>query len=101
MTIAIMAESRPGERRVALVPEAVRHYRKRGWDLRVEAGAGDGASFLDRDYQEAGATVVAGRDAVLEGAGVVLKVQPPTRDEVRGPPGSGGTGHGDASWTRF
>ena len=82
MTIAIMAESRPGERRVALVPEAVRHYGKRGWDLRVEAGAGNAASFRDRDYEEAGATVVVGRDAVLDGAEVVLKVQPPDRDEV-------------------
>ena len=82
MTIAIMAESRPGERRVALVPNAVRHYRKRGWDLRVEAGAGDGASFRDGDYEEAGATVAAGREALFDGAGVVLKVQPPTREEV-------------------
>jgi len=82
MTIATMAESRPGERRVALVPDAVRHYRKRGWELRVEAGAGNAASFRDRDYEGAEATVVAGRDALLDGAGVVLKVQPPTREEV-------------------
>ena len=82
MTIAIMAESRPGERRVALVPEAVRSYVGRGWDLRVEAGAGVGASFPDRDYEEAGVTVVPSRDALLAGADVVLKVQPPTDDEV-------------------
>ncbi len=82
MTIAIMAESRPGERRVALVPDAVRHYRKRGWDLRVEAGAGVAASFPDQDFQDAEASIVAGRDALFDGAGVVLKVQPPTREEV-------------------
>ena len=82
MTIAILAERRPGERRVALVPDAVRHYRKRGWALRVEAGAGTAASFPDRDFEEAGVAVVASREAVLDGAGVVLKVQPPSAGEV-------------------
>ena len=82
MTIAIMAESRPGERRVALVPEAARFYTRRGLQLRVEAGAGVGASFPDREYEEVGVAVVAGRDALLDDAGVVLKVQPPTVEEV-------------------
>ena len=87
MIIAILAESRPGERRVALVPDAVRHYRKRGWELRVEAGAGVAASFPDRDFEEAGATVAAGREALLDGANVVLKVLPPSREEVAALPG--------------
>ena len=87
MIIAILAESRPGERRVALVPDAVRHYRKRGWELRVEAGAGVAASFPDRDFEEAGATVAAGREALLDGATVVLKVLPPSREEVAALPG--------------
>ena len=82
MTIAIMAESRPGERRVALVPEAARFYTRRGLQLRVEAGAGVGASFPDREYEEVGVAVVPGRDALLDDAGVVLKVQPPTVEEV-------------------
>ena len=82
MTIAIMAESRPGERRVALVPDEVRHYRKRGWDLRVEAGAGVAASFPDQDFEDAEASIVAGRDALFDGARVLLKVQPPNREEV-------------------
>ncbi len=82
MTIAIMAESRPGERRVALVPEAVRYYARRGWDLRVESGAGAGASFTDQNYLEAGAAVAPDRESLLAGADVVLKVQPPTPDEA-------------------
>ena len=82
MTIAIMAESRPGERRVALVPEAARFYTRRGLRLRLEAGAGVGASFPDREYEEAGVAVVPGRDALLAEAGAVLKVQPPTLEEV-------------------
>lgn len=82
MTIAIMAESRPGERRVALVPEAARFYTKRGLGLRLEAGAGVGASFPDREYEDAGVDVVPGRDALLADAEAVLKVQPPTLEEV-------------------
>ena len=82
MTIAIMAESRPGERRVALVPEAARFYARRGLGLRLEAGAGVRASFPDGEYEEAGVAVVPGRDALLAEAGVVLKVQPPTLEEV-------------------
>ena len=82
MTVAIMAESRPGERRVALVPEAARFYVRKGLGLRLEAGAGVGASFPDREYEEAGVDVVPGRDALLSEAGVVLKVQPPTVEEV-------------------
>ena len=87
MIIAILAESRPGERRVALVPDAVRHYRKRGWELRVETGAGTAASFPDRDFEEAEVTVVAGREPLLAGATVVLKVLPPSREEVAALPG--------------
>ena len=82
MMIAIMTESLPGERRVGLVPEAARFYLKRGWELRIQAGAGIGASFPDADYAEVGATVVPHRDAVLDGARVVLKVQPPSLKEV-------------------
>lgn len=82
ITIAIMAESRPGERRVGLVPEAVRFYLKRGWALRIHAGAGVGASFPDQVYAEADVAVVPERDALLDGAHVVLKVQPPSLEEV-------------------
>ena len=89
MTIAIMAESLPCERRVALVPEAVRIYRKRGWDLRIESGAGVGASFPDAEYESAGAAVAPDRSSLLEGARIVLKVQPPTPQEAAAlPPGA-------------
>ena len=82
MTIAIMAESQPGERRVGLVPEAARFYLKRDWSLRIEAGAGVAASFPDADYEAAGVSVAPDRGALLDGAAVVLKVQPPTAEEV-------------------
>ena len=81
MKIAVMAESRPNERRVALVPGVMRFYGKRDFQLAIEAGAGTSASFPDEAFAEAGVTVVDG-NGVLEGADIILKVQPPTVEEV-------------------
>ncbi|NNM33594.1 MAG: Re/Si-specific NAD(P)(+) transhydrogenase subunit alpha [Gemmatimonadetes bacterium] len=81
MKIAVMAESRPNERRVALVPGVMRFYGKRDFQLAMEAGAGVSASFPDAAFAEAGVTVTDGA-ALFDGAGIILKVQPPTVEEV-------------------
>ncbi len=71
-----------GERRVALVPEAVRTLVKAGAAVSVEAGAGASAGFPDDGYREAGGTIEANRTTLFASAQVVLKVQPPTPEEV-------------------
>ena len=71
-TVAIPRETRPGERRVALVPEVVGKLKALGVDVVVEAGAGRQANQLDDAYREAGATVVSGD--VISGADIVLMV---------------------------
>lgn len=71
-TVAVPAETRPGERRVALVPESVGRLTALGVDVRVQSGAGQGANALDDAYRDAGASVVDGD--VLAGAEVVLTV---------------------------
>lgn len=82
MKVAVLAESRPGETRVALDPPLVHELiRKHGLEVAVESGAGAGSHHLDADYEEVGATV-ADRASVLSGAGIVLKVQGPTPEEV-------------------
>jgi NAD(P) transhydrogenase subunit alpha len=58
MKVAVVRESGPGERRVALVPEAVAKLRAAGLDVLVESGAGDGAWLADGSYAEAGASIV-------------------------------------------
>ena len=73
MKIAIVGETRPGERRVALVPGLVSRLTDVGQEVAVEPGAGKGAGFTDDDYTEAGATVAS--DA-LDGAAAALSVQP-------------------------
>jgi NAD(P) transhydrogenase subunit alpha len=63
MKVAVVRESGPGERRVALVPEAVAKLRAAGVDVLVESGAGDGAWLADGNYAEAGASIVSRAEA--------------------------------------
>lgn len=79
MKVAVPRETRPHERRVALVPESVARLIEAGADVAVEPAAGQGALIDDDSYRSAGATVVA--DA-LDGAQVVLGVQPLTATQV-------------------
>ncbi|MCW2936020.1 MAG: alanine dehydrogenase/PNT-like [Actinomycetia bacterium] len=73
MRVAVVKESAPGERRVALVPEAVPRLRQAGVEVLVESGAGDGAWFPDSAYLEAGAEVVS-HDELHARADVILTV---------------------------
>ena len=58
MIIGMPRESKDGERRVALTPDAVAVLVAAGNMLRIEAGAGAGSGFSDADYAASGATVV-------------------------------------------
>lgn len=77
--IGIVAEQ-AGENRVAATPTTVAKLRGLGYDVVVEAGAGEASSFPDSAFEEAGAAVVP-REAAWA-APLVLKVAPPTPDEV-------------------
>ena len=81
MKIAVPREVAPGERRVALTPEAVTALVKSGLEVLVEAGAGAGAFHADDAYTRAGARIVDAA-AVYGQADVVLKVQKPTLAEA-------------------
>jgi NAD(P) transhydrogenase subunit alpha len=73
MKVAVVKESAPGERRVALVPEAVPRLRQAGVEVLVESGAGDDAWFPDSAYLEAGAEIVS-HDELHARADVILTV---------------------------
>jgi len=75
--IGVPKERAPGERRVALVPEAVTRLTSHGFEVVVEGGAGEAAAFLDDAYADAGATI-----GDPWGADVVVKVQKPSAEEV-------------------
>ena len=79
MRIGVAKETAPGERRVALVPDVVSRLTGSGFDVLVEKGAGEAASFPDASYSEAGATLV---DGVLGQAEGIVKVQKPSAEEA-------------------
>jgi len=83
MKIGVPKETVDGERRVALVPEVVGKLSggENGVEVVVERGAGAGALIPDAQYEEAGARLVDDPAGVYE-ADVVVKVAPPTADEI-------------------
>ncbi len=84
MKIALFKESRTGETRVALTPDAVKSLVGDGWDVVVERGAGERSHFVDATYVAAGASI-----ADAPAGDVNLRVNPPTLDEAaRLPEGS-------------
>ena len=77
MIIGILKEARPGETRVAATPVTVAQLIALGYDVVVDAGAGDTSSFTDEAYADAGATIGTASDA-----GVVFGVNAPSSDQL-------------------
>ena len=78
LVVGVLGEDAPGERRVAVTPDAVGRLRAVGLsDVLVEPGAGEGAFYPDDAYTQAGALVVA-RDALLARADIVVCVRAPS-----------------------
>ena len=82
MIIAIPKETAPGEARVAATPASVKRLQALGFDVVVEKGAGEAASFPDAEYEQAGAKICDSAKDCLSDAGIVLKVQAPNNDEL-------------------
>ena len=80
MKVAVLKETAPDERRVALVPQGVKSLVAVGLEVCVEAGAGAGSSIPDEEYRAAGAQIVASATEALRDAGLVLCVAPPALD---------------------
>jgi len=80
MRVAVPKETRPGEKRVALVPDIISKLTKAGLDVTIESGAGVAADFSDAQFAAAGATIREGD--VTSDADVILSVQPLTPPEI-------------------
>ena len=80
--VAVPREVATGETRVASIPEVTQRLAKRGLEVVVEAGAGTAARYPDEAFRTAGARVETDRRAVFANGGVVLKIQPPTLEEI-------------------
>jgi NAD(P) transhydrogenase subunit alpha len=77
LIVAVAKEIAPQERRVALVPEAVKSLVAEKLEVRVERGAGAEAGFPDAAYEAAGARLEPDAGALLAAADLLLKVAPP------------------------
>ncbi len=84
MKIAVPKETRPGERRVALVPESCKKLVQAGYAVAVESGAGVSAHYLDDAYTQAGATIESEPAALLGSADFVCKVNAPATNFATG-----------------
>jgi len=81
MKIGVARETAPGERRVALVPDALGKLTAAGLEVLVESGAGVGALIPDSAFAEAGAKIVSTQDLYRD-ADVVMRVQKPNAEEA-------------------
>ena len=82
IVIAVPKEQTPGEQRVATVPDVVQKFTKSGYEVRIEHDAGAAAFYPDDLYRAAGAKIASGPADLLDGARIVLRVQPPTVADV-------------------
>jgi NAD(P) transhydrogenase subunit alpha len=80
MRVVVPSEIRPGEKRVALVPDVVSKLTKLGHEVLVQSGAGVHSQASDNEFTAAGAQVVNGD--VLAGAEVVLSVSSLTPQQM-------------------
>lgn len=82
MRIGIPREIKPGECRVAVTPSGVRAIRDSGAEIVLEAGAGAASGFGDREYRDAGGTIVPTASEAWS-ADLVVKVKEPLPTECR------------------
>jgi NAD(P) transhydrogenase subunit alpha len=82
MQVAVLKETAARENRVALSPESAGRLVKSKVDVVVQHGAGERAGFPDAAYAAFGVRWASDAAAACADARGVLKVQPPSDDEV-------------------
>lgn len=76
--IAVLKETADLEKRVAATPETVKKYIAKGVTVSVQAGAGEAASYPDKDYVAAGAQIIETTGTLTKDADIILGVQLPS-----------------------
>lgn len=80
LVIGIPREIAEGEKRVAIVPEVARKFKGLGVNICIEKGAGEGSHLIDEAFGDA--EIAAGPEAVYSRSQVIMKLHPPTLDEI-------------------
>ncbi|WP_040158939.1 alanine dehydrogenase [Nigerium massiliense] len=81
MRISVPAEVKNNESRVAMTPISVHELVRHGHEVYIQAGAGEGSSIPDAEYEEQGATIVPDAAAAWEAGELVCKVKEPIAEE--------------------
>ncbi|HNM13038.1 MAG TPA: alanine dehydrogenase [Mycobacterium sp.] len=81
MRVGIPTEIKNNEYRVAITPAGVSELVRRGHEVVVQAGAGEGSAIHDDDFKAAGAQIIEGPDKVWAEADLLLKVKEPIEPE--------------------
>lgn len=81
MRVGIPTEIKNNEYRVATTPAGVAELTRRGHEVIIQSGAGDGSSISDVDFNAAGAQVINGAEQVWAEADLLLKVKEPIEPE--------------------
>jgi alanine dehydrogenase len=82
MNIGVVAEIKPDERRVAILPGAVADLSHQAHTVFVQTGAGDGAGAPDGAFTAAGATIVDTASDVFDAATLIVHVKEPQASEI-------------------
>lgn len=82
--IGVPKEIHPGEKRVAATPHTILRLKKLGFEVAVEAGAGDAINCSDAEYREAGALVIDDTQKLWAESKLILKVRPPEENSALG-----------------
>ncbi|MFP1151736.1 alanine dehydrogenase [Mycobacterium sherrisii] len=81
MRVGIPTETKNNEFRVAITPPGVAELTRRGHEVLVQAGAGDGSAIADTEFKAAGAQLLSSADQVWADADLLLKVKEPMPSE--------------------
>lgn len=81
MRVGIPTEIKNNEYRVAITPAGVSELVRRGHEVLIQTGAGDGSAISDIDFTAAGAQIVDTADEVWAQADLLLKVKEPIEAE--------------------
>ena len=82
MIVGIPKEKLKDELRVAATPQTTTRLIKQGFEVLIEKGAGELATYSDSAYQDAGAKIISDVKELYSSSGIILKVQPPTAEEI-------------------
>ena len=82
MRVGVPTEIKPDEYRVSLTPAGVRELTEHGHDVLVQAGAGQGSTIPDEEYEAQGARILPDAESVFGEAEMVLGVKEPQKSEI-------------------